>query len=99
MFGMALKGPLCAGAEMVPKPLTTPSAASLRRSPPSLYSARGREIGPPARKVDGDLLARHRAIQDPRACPRGCCLLLLRSRGEDQRLHGRVSGAESRPCL
>src|SRR3954453_22611266 len=63
-----------------------------------LYSPRGRaRRGPAPVLVDSDLLARNGALTSPRARPRDRCRLLLRRPREDQRLHGRLPGAEPGP--
>jgi hypothetical protein len=64
----------------------------------SLYSPRGQaRLGPPAGAVDGDLLAGHGSLQDPRSRSRDGRGLLLRRGRQDQRVHGRVPDPEPRP--
>ncbi len=50
-----------------------------------------------SRAVDGRLLGRHRRLPHPRALSRDPRSALLRGRGLDQRVHGRLPGAEPRP--
>ena len=52
---------------------------------------------PPARELDRDLLVRHRPLADPRPRPRDRRAPLLRRRGLDQHVHGRVPAPEPAP--
>src|SRR5437870_4718871 len=65
--------------------------------PTPILACSGRAIRPPARLVDGDLLARYRPLADPRARPRERRDLLLRRHRPDQRVHDRVPDPEPRP--
>src|SRR2546423_5744983 len=65
--------------------------------PTPILACSGRAIRPPARLVDGDLLARYRPLADPRARPRERGDLLLRRHRPDQRVHDRVPDPEPRP--
>ena len=75
-----------------PAPTRTSRAGDSRR--------RRRQPSPPARRppraLDGDLLHRDRRLADPRPRPRDRRAPLLRRRGLDQHLHGRVPDPEPR---
>ncbi len=79
-------------------------AASLLRSAHGNARRRAARTGrstprepPPARELRRDLLVRHRPVADPRPRPRDRRAPLLRRRGLDQHLHGRVPAAEPAP--
>ena len=68
-----------------------PTYPCFRRERPRSHRA-----APPPRGLGGDLRRRDRAVARPRPRPRDRRAPLLRRPGRDQRLHGRVPGAEPR---
>src|SRR5438132_13615418 len=80
-------------AEFVPT-FSWPRCPRNRHLPPYTRARGAGSHGPPARLVDRDLFARHRALAHPRAGSRDRRGLLLLDERAPQRVHGRVPGAE-----